>query len=90
MALQECGLYRGFVYKKIPESTKTFAFFKTVNDYVMSILDNAEVIEVHSKCTSIFKFRLPIKILFKRDFHDIVFDIKRRYDLSLSDDINIG
>jgi len=82
MALQECGLYRGFVYKKIPESTKTFAFFKTVN--------NAEVIEVHSKCTSIFKFRLPIKILFKRDFHDIVFDIKRRYDLSLSDDINIG
>jgi len=46
MALQECGLYRGFVYKKIPESTKTFAFFKTVNDYVMSILDNAEV-KVH-------------------------------------------
>jgi len=44
MALQERGLYRGFVYKKIPESTKTFAFFKTVNDYVMSILEKLSTI----------------------------------------------
>jgi len=43
MELQECGLYRGFIYRKIPEATKTYTYYKTVNDYVMSILDRPEV-----------------------------------------------
>jgi len=35
--------HRGFVYKLIPESTRTFTFYKPVKDYIMGILDRTEV-----------------------------------------------
>ena len=43
MEKQCCKLYRGCVYKLIPESTKTYTFFKSVSDYVMGILNQTEV-----------------------------------------------
>ena len=33
MDKQNCSLYRGCVYRLIPESTKTFSFYKTIQDY---------------------------------------------------------
>ena len=43
MEIEKCGLHRGFVYKLIPESTRTYVFYKSVKDYVMGILDQPEV-----------------------------------------------
>lgn len=46
MADENCKLHKGFVYKFIPESTKTYTFYKSVKDYVMRIMGNADVADV--------------------------------------------
>ena len=43
MEKQQCGLYRGFVYRLIPESTKTYTYYKPVSDYIMTLLNKTEV-----------------------------------------------
>lgn len=43
MELKNCVLYKGNVYKKIPESTRTYAFFKSPEDFLMSSLANADM-----------------------------------------------
>ena len=46
MADENCKLHKGFIYKFIPESTKTYTFYKSVKDYVMRIMGNADVADV--------------------------------------------
>jgi len=46
MEEHNCKLYRGHVYKLVPESTRTFSFYKSVNNYIMQLLGNPMVADV--------------------------------------------
>ena len=43
MQRKNCLLYQGNVYRKIPESTCTYAFYKTPESYLMGSLSNPNV-----------------------------------------------
>lgn len=42
LVAKDCALHKGNVYKKIPESTKTYSFLKNVEDFLNNALKNAE------------------------------------------------
>jgi len=46
MTEENCILHKGFVYKFIPESKRSFTYYKPVKDYVMKILGNPLVADV--------------------------------------------
>jgi len=46
METENCRLHKEFIYKLIPESSKTFTFYRPVKDYVMLCLREAEVADV--------------------------------------------
>lgn len=49
MEKQDCALYSGYVYKLIPESTKTYSYYKPVKDYIMGVLDQSDVSKLFLK-----------------------------------------
>ncbi|XP_066926777.1 uncharacterized protein [Clytia hemisphaerica] len=40
---EKCELFKGYIYRHVPESTKTYYHYKPVEDYVMRILKNSSV-----------------------------------------------
>lgn len=51
MEEERCKLYRGFVFRHVPESISTFYFYKTAEDYILRILKNNEVADALSGVT---------------------------------------
>ena len=43
---KNCAIYNGFVFKKIPESTKTFTYYKTVKSFLLGILSKPNLADV--------------------------------------------
>jgi len=43
---ENCKLHKGFVYRFISESKKTYTFYKSVKDYIMRIMGNTDVADV--------------------------------------------
>jgi len=43
MEEQQCGVSDGQVFRKIPTSTKTYIFFKSVKNYLLGLLSNTEL-----------------------------------------------
>lgn len=46
MEEENCKLHQGYVYKFIPESTKTYTYYKPVKDFVMRLLGDPLVADV--------------------------------------------
>lgn len=40
---EKCELFKGYIYRHVPESTRTYYHYKPVEDYVMRILKNSSV-----------------------------------------------
>ncbi len=45
---EKCQLFKGYIYRHIPESTKTYYFYKSANDYILRILKNTAVADALS------------------------------------------
>ena len=47
-AMQEdnCKLYRGFIFKHVPESQRTFIFYKSVKDYLLRIIKDISIADI--------------------------------------------